>query len=108
MWAISGIEDCLYLFIYWCSESRFVICQNFGLDGECWMLHDITVQGGERARRWEGDEVMSCEMGVKGTKGNGNGKGNLDGSGPEPQVLLLPLLWSGNGDALFISLHDDL
>ncbi len=35
------------------------------MDGERRLLHDFAAQGGERAREWEADGVVSCEMGVK-------------------------------------------
>lgn len=35
------------------------------------MLHDITVQGGECARGWEGVEAMSYDIGLKEREGKG-------------------------------------
>ncbi|KAL9137617.1 MAG: hypothetical protein Q9175_001168 [Cornicularia normoerica] len=53
------------------NSSEVLIREKFGLVDECWVLHDITVQGWERACRWQGDEAMSYGMGVKATEGKG-------------------------------------
>lgn len=56
------------------------------------MLHDVTVQGGERARGWGGQEAMSCAMSVRGRRG----RGVLEGGNLESHALLLPVLWIEN------------
>lgn len=59
MWSIFRLEDRLYVSVHWGCEPEALVCEDFGLDDECRVLHDITVQGGERACGWEGYQDMS-------------------------------------------------
>lgn len=88
MWGIPRIEGCLYVSVHWGGESKPFISEEFGLDDECRVLHDITVQGGERARGWERDEAMSSEMCCEGKGGRGKIL-KSEGSGRESHALLL-------------------
>ena len=63
---VSGIEDRVYISVYRDWESEAFICENLGVDGECRLLHDFAFQGGQRARGWEADGAVSCEISVKG------------------------------------------
>ena len=43
MWSIFGFEGYLYGFVCWGGEPEALVCEDFGLVDECWVLHDIVI-----------------------------------------------------------------